>query len=60
MFIIKQGWCICTASSDSNSNMDKWLSKLDSSAWMTHIKDILTTACVVAQTMDKQGEHISL
>ncbi|XP_025090665.1 myotubularin-related protein 9-like [Pomacea canaliculata] len=46
------------ASSDSNSNMDKWLSKLDSSAWMTHIKDILTTACVVAQTMDKQGTHV--
>ena len=40
--------------------MDKWLSKLESSAWLTHIKDILTTACVVAQCMDKEGTFVSI
>ena len=47
---------VCSASSDSGATMDKWLSKLESSAWLTHIKDILTTACVVAQCMDKEGK----
>ncbi|ESO86027.1 hypothetical protein LOTGIDRAFT_129928 [Lottia gigantea] len=46
------------ACSDSNSSMDKWLSKLESSNWMTHIKDILTCACVVAQCMDKEGASV--
>ena len=42
------------------ATMDKWLSKLESSAWLTHIKDILTTACVVAQCMDKEGTSACL
>ncbi|KAK7475886.1 hypothetical protein BaRGS_00032854 [Batillaria attramentaria] len=46
------------ASCDSSTSMDKWLSKLESSAWLTHIKDILTTACVVAQCMDKEGTPV--
>ncbi|KAL8589142.1 Myotubularin-related protein 9 [Nucella lapillus] len=46
------------ASSDGGATMDKWLSKLESSAWLTHIKDILTTACVVAQCMDKEGTPV--
>lgn len=46
------------ASSDSGATMDKWLSKLESSQWLTHIKDILTTACVVAQCMDKEGTPV--
>jgi myotubularin-related protein 9 len=46
------------ACNDSNSSMDKWLSKLESSNWLTHVKDILTTACVVAQSMDKDGVSV--
>ncbi|KAK6167642.1 hypothetical protein SNE40_021620 [Patella caerulea] len=46
------------ACSDSNSSMDKWLSKLESSNWMTHVKDILTCACVVAQCIDKDGASV--
>ncbi|KAI0223727.1 Myotubularin-related protein 9 [Lamellibrachia satsuma] len=42
------------ASNDSSSSMDKWLSKLDSSGWLTHVKDIITCACVIAQCVDKE------
>ncbi|KAH9491937.1 Myotubularin- protein 9 [Bulinus truncatus] len=46
------------ACNDSNSSMDKWLSKLESSNWLTHVKDIITSACVVAQSMDKDGVSV--
>ncbi|KAL5015317.1 hypothetical protein ScPMuIL_009587 [Solemya velum] len=46
------------ACNDSSSTMDKWLSKLESSNWMTHIKDILSCACVVAQCIDKEGASV--
>ncbi|GFR98384.1 myotubularin-related protein 9 [Elysia marginata] len=42
------------ACNDSSSSMDKWLSKLESSNWLTHVKDIITSSCVVAQSMDKE------
>ena len=48
---------IVAASSDAMATMDKWLSKLESSNWLTHVKDILTCACVVAQCIDKEGEN---
>ena len=35
--------------------MDKWLSKLESSNWLGHVKDVLTCACVAAQCIDKEG-----
>lgn len=38
---------------DVNTSSDKWLSKLDSSGWLGHIKDALTCACVAAQFIDK-------
>ena len=43
---------------DVNNGMDKWLSKLDSSGWLTHIKDALTCACVAAQCIDKEGQTL--
>ncbi|XP_041361459.1 myotubularin-related protein 9-like [Gigantopelta aegis] len=46
------------ASSDATASMDKWLSKLESSNWLTHVKDILTCACVVAQCIDKEGASV--
>jgi myotubularin-related protein 9 len=46
------------ASSDGGASMDKWLSKLESSQWLTHVKDVLTAACVVAQCMDKEGTPV--
>ncbi len=38
--------------------MDKWLSKLESSNWLTHVKDVLTCACVAAQCIDKEGTSL--
>ena len=46
------------ACNDSSNSMDKWLSKLESSNWLTHVKDIITAACVVAQSMDKDGVSV--
>lgn len=43
------------ACNDTSSSMDRWLSRLESSNWMTHVKDTLNCACVVAQCLDKEG-----
>lgn len=41
------------------SEKDRWLSKLDTSNWLLHVKEALTTACIVAQTIDCEGsEHL--
>jgi len=37
------------------SEKDRWLSKLDNSNWLLHVKEALTTACIVAQTIDCEG-----
>ena len=34
---------------------DKWMSKLTSSGWLTHVKDILTCGCLVAQCVERVG-----
>lgn len=44
-----------TACNDINTSMDKWLSRLESCGWLTHIKDVLSSACLVAQCMDQEG-----
>ncbi|XP_074656633.1 myotubularin-related protein 9-like [Tubulanus polymorphus] len=46
------------ACSDTNSGMDKWLSKLESCGWLNHVKDILTCACVVSQCIDKESASV--
>lgn len=38
------------------SEKDKWLSKLDNSNWLLQVKEALTTACIVAQTIDREGK----
>lgn len=43
---------------DTSSSMDKWLSKLESSSWLSHVKDILTCACMAAQCIDKEGASV--
>ena len=42
------------AYNDSKSS-DKWLSKLDSSGWMSHIRDVLICACTVASKIAVDG-----
>ncbi|XP_036898068.1 myotubularin-related protein 9 [Sturnira hondurensis] len=46
------------ACNDQTHNMDRWLSKLESSNWLTHIKEILTTACLAAQCIDREGASV--
>ncbi|XP_008578088.1 PREDICTED: myotubularin-related protein 9 [Galeopterus variegatus] len=46
------------ACNDQTHNMDRWLSKLEASNWLTHIKEILTTACLVAQCIDREGASV--
>lgn len=41
------------ACNDQSHNMDRWLSKLEASNWLTHIKEILTAACLAAQCIDR-------
>jgi hypothetical protein len=41
----------CTDQSERN----RWLAKLDNSNWLFHIKEALTTACIIAQTIDCEG-----
>ncbi|XP_067014319.1 myotubularin-related protein 9 [Anabrus simplex] len=43
---------------DSLSTMDRWLSRLESSNWMSHIKDTLNCACLVAQCLDQEGASV--
>ena len=47
--------CFSSACIDQ-SEKDRWLSKLDNSNWLLHVKETLTTACIIAQTIDCEGE----
>ncbi len=40
----------------NRSEQDRWLAKLDNSNWLFHIKEALTAACIVAQTIDCEGK----
>ncbi|RWS17140.1 myotubularin-related protein 9-like protein, partial [Dinothrombium tinctorium] len=43
---------------DTSCPMDKWLSRLESCGWLSHIKDVLLCACLVAQCVDKEGASV--
>jgi myotubularin-related protein 9 len=47
----------CTDKEVSSSN---WLSKLDSSMWLTHVTKILTAACTAAQCVERDGSSVLL
>ncbi|XP_061099970.1 myotubularin-related protein 9 [Conger conger] len=46
------------ACNDQSPSMDRWLSKLEASNWLTHVKEILTTACLAAQCIDREGASV--
>lgn len=48
------------ACNDQTHSMDRWLSKLEASSWQTHVKEILTTACLAAQCIDRSGNKVFL
>lgn len=41
------------ACSDPSLSMDRWLSRLESSRWLGHVKAALSTACLAAQCLDR-------
>ncbi|KAF7490996.1 Myotubularin-related protein 9 [Sarcoptes scabiei] len=45
------------ACNDSTLAIDKWLSKLEASGWLSHVKDVLSSACLVAQCLDQDETH---
>lgn len=47
-----------TACSDTTSSSDKWLSRLESSNWLTHVLNVLNGACLVAQCLDQDGATV--
>uniref|UniRef100_A0A8D0HGH2 Myotubularin phosphatase domain-containing protein n=1 Tax=Sphenodon punctatus TaxID=8508 RepID=A0A8D0HGH2_SPHPU len=42
------------ACNDPSLNMDRWLSKLEGSKWLSHIKEALSTACLAAQCLERE------
>lgn len=41
------------ACNDTSLNMDRWLSRLESCRWLSHVKAALSTACLAAQCVDR-------
>ncbi|XP_062996824.1 myotubularin-related protein 9-like isoform X2 [Elgaria multicarinata webbii] len=39
---------------DPPHSMDRWLSKLEASKWLSHVKEALSTACLAAQCMERE------
>ncbi|NWX80895.1 MTMR9 protein, partial [Alca torda] len=46
------------ACNDTSINMDRWLSRLESSRWLSHVKAALSTACLAAQCMDREEASV--
>nr|CAB3264058.1 myotubularin-related protein 9 [Phallusia mammillata] len=49
---------IVEACQDRNASSDRWQSKLESSNWLSHVKDVLSAACLVAQCVDREGASV--
>ncbi|NWI13636.1 MTMR9 protein, partial [Crypturellus soui] len=42
------------ACNDASLSMDRWLSRLDGSRWLSHVKAALSTACLAAQCLERE------
>ncbi|NXU43188.1 MTMR9 protein, partial [Drymodes brunneopygia] len=40
------------------ASVERWLSRLDSSRWLGHVKAALSTACLAAQCLDREGSNV--
>ncbi|KAK3538001.1 hypothetical protein QTP70_027321 [Hemibagrus guttatus] len=43
---------------DSSHNMDRWLSKLENSKWLSHVHSALSTAGLVAECVERDGHSV--
>lgn len=46
------------ACQDKSSTTEKWISNLRNSNWLSHISDVLTCACLIAQCVDHEGASV--
>ncbi|XP_063039597.1 myotubularin-related protein 9 isoform X2 [Engraulis encrasicolus] len=46
------------ACSDQSHNMDRWLSKLENSKWLSHVHTALSTAGLVAECVERDGHSV--
>lgn len=46
------------ACGDLEQSMDRWLSRLEGCHWLAHVKEALSTACLAAQGMEREGACI--
>ncbi|KAI1231196.1 hypothetical protein IHE44_0008133 [Lamprotornis superbus] len=44
--------------SEPSLSMDRWLARLDSSRWLSHVKAALSTACLAAQCLDREDSNV--
>ncbi|XP_028995712.1 myotubularin-related protein 9-like isoform X2 [Betta splendens] len=46
------------ACGDESSNMDRWLSKLENSKWLSHVQTALSTAGLLAECVERDGRSV--
>ncbi|KAM4884808.1 myotubularin-related protein 9-like isoform 1-T1 [Sylvia borin] len=46
------------ACSEPCVSVDRWLSRLDGSRWLSHVKAALSTACLAAQCLDREDSKV--
>ncbi|XP_076605175.1 myotubularin-related protein 9 isoform X1 [Chaetodon auriga] len=46
------------ACGDSSHNMDRWLSKLENSKWLSHVQTALSTAGLLAECVERDGHSV--
>ncbi|XP_072042296.1 myotubularin-related protein 9-like isoform X2 [Amphiura filiformis] len=57
--VLQDSLCkLVEATYDNSCSMDKWMSRLESSGWLSHVKEVLTTACLVAQCVDRESSSV--
>lgn len=46
------------ACGDASHNMDRWLSKLENSKWLSHVQTALSTAGLLAECVERDGHSV--
>nr|XP_054761888.1 myotubularin-related protein 9-like isoform X2 [Lytechinus pictus] len=57
--ILQESLCkLLEACMDNGCSADKWISRLTNCGWLHHVKETLTTACLVAQCVDRENSAV--
>ncbi|KAM7376498.1 hypothetical protein PAMP_006226 [Pampus punctatissimus] len=49
---------VVEACGDNSHNMDRWLSKLENSKWLSHVQTALSTAGLLAECVERDGHSV--